>query len=99
MIQKSRIAILGGGGRTGSFVVTELLQQGYSLKVLIRKPEFFALQHPLMEIIKGDALESTAIRELLKDCTAVISTIGQRKDEPLVASTATRNVLQAMHEN
>ncbi|HPH46674.1 MAG TPA: NAD(P)H-binding protein, partial [Chryseolinea sp.] len=98
MKQKIKVAVLGGGGRTGKYLVTQLLNQGYSLKILLRNPENFQLHNPLIEIIKGDALDLEVIRSLAKDCTAIISTMGQRKDEPLVASQATLNVLNVMAE-
>jgi putative NADH-flavin reductase len=96
MNQKTTIAILGGGGRTGKFLVAKLIDQGYQLKVLLRSPENFEFHHPSVAIIKGDALDPTSIHALVKNSQAVISTIGQRKNEPLVAHTTTLNILQAM---
>jgi putative NADH-flavin reductase len=98
MKQQIKIAVLGGGGRTGKYLVTRLLNQGYSLKLLLRHPEDFFLKHPSVEIMKGDAIDPEAIRTLLEGCQAVISTVGQRKDEPLVSSLATENILKAMAE-
>ena len=96
MKQKIKIAVLGGGGRTGKYLITQLLSKGYNLKLLLRNPENFQLESPFIEIIKGDAIDAEAIRSLVQGCKAVISTIGQRKDEPLVASQATINILKAM---
>ncbi|MES2730909.1 MAG: NAD(P)H-binding protein [Bacteroidota bacterium] len=96
MEQKIKIAVLGGGGRTGNHVVTQLLSQGYNIKLLLRNPENFSLKSPLIEIIKGDAIDAEAIHSLIQGCQAIISTVGQRKDEPLVASQATINILKAM---
>jgi putative NADH-flavin reductase len=98
MEQKIKIAVLGGGGRTGKYLVTQLLSQGYNIKLLLRNPENFQLESPFIEIIKGDAIDAEAIRSLVQGCQAVISTVGQRKDEPLVASQATMNILKAMTE-
>ncbi|OIV42289.1 NAD(P)-dependent oxidoreductase [Flavobacterium johnsoniae] len=92
----SKTAVLGGGGRTGNFLVNQLLEQGFSLKLLLRNPENFQIQNTNIEIIQGDALDFESIKSLLKDCQAVVSTIGQRKDEPLVAGQVTKNVLKAM---
>ena len=96
MEQKIKVAVLGGGGRTGKYLVTQLLSQGYTLKLLLRRPEDFQLESPFIEIIRGDALDAEASRSLVKGCQAIISTVGQCKDEPLVASHATINVLKAM---
>lgn len=98
MKQNSKIAILGGGGRTGNFLVTQLIDQGYNLKLLLRNPENFSISDPLIEILKGDAVDGESIHSLVEGCQAVISTVGQRKDEPLVSSQATVNVLKSMSE-
>lgn len=91
-----KVAVLGGGGRAGNYLVNQLLEEGFSVKLLLRNPENFFIQNPEIEIIKGDAIDLESIKSLLKDCDAVLSTIGQRKDEPLVASVATQNILKVM---
>lgn len=98
MKNRSKIAVLGGGGRTGNYLVNQLLKEGFNLKLLLRNPEKFNISNPAIEIISGDALDFESIKELLKDCQAVLSTIGQRKDEPLVASQVTEYVLRVMSE-
>jgi len=96
MKQHTKIAVLGGGGRTGKYLVTQLLLQGYSLKLLLRHPEDFAIQHQSIEIMKGDAIDPEAIRLLLEGCSAIISTVGQRNNEPLVSGRSTVNILKSM---
>ena len=96
MKQHTKIAVLGGGGRTGKYLVTQLLLQGYSLKLLLRHPEDFTIQHQSIEIIKGDAIDPEAIRLLLEGCSAIISTVGQRNNEPLVSGQSTVNILRFM---
>jgi putative NADH-flavin reductase len=96
MKQKSKIAIIGGGGRTGKYLVDQLANQGHSVKLLLRNLENFKVQNSLIEIVKGDAVDPASIHSLLAGCQAIISTVGQRKDEPLVARQATINVLKAM---
>ncbi len=92
----SKIAVLGGGGRTGHFLINRLLDQGYACKVLLRQPDNFTIKSPFLEIQKGDATDPEAILSLCDGCVAVINTLSQRQGEALVASRATRNVLQAM---
>jgi putative NADH-flavin reductase len=94
----NKVAVLGGGGRTGNYLVNQLLEKGFSIKLLLRNPENFSIQSSQIEIIKGDALDIEAIKLLLHDCQAVISTIGQQKEEPLVASSATNNILKVMSD-
>lgn len=92
----SQVAVLGGGGRTGKYLVKQLLKNGFSVKLLLRNPDNFTIQNSKIEIIKGDALSEESVSLLLGDCQAVINTIGQRMGEPMVASRATKNVLNAM---
>jgi putative NADH-flavin reductase len=96
MNQYNKIAVIGGGGRTGNYLVQQLISAGYSLKLLLRSPENFQIESPLVEIIKGDALDTDAINQLLSGCCCVISTIGQRPGQALVAERVTDNILNAM---
>ncbi|CAM3987670.1 NAD(P)H-binding [Pedobacter westerhofensis] len=96
MNQNRKIAVLGGGGRTGKYLITKLIDKGYFVKILLRDPEKFEIKSSLIQIIQGDAIEGSIIRSLIHGCDAVISTIGQRKGEQLIAEQATRNVLDAM---
>jgi uncharacterized protein YbjT (DUF2867 family) len=91
-----KIAVIGGAGRTGSYVVNQLIQKGFYLKLLLRHPEDFTIQSPLIQIVEGNVLDRDIVNVLIKDCQAVLTTVGQRKGEPLVASQATRNVLNAI---
>ncbi len=96
MNQNIKIAVFGGGGRTGKYLITQLIEKGYSIKVLLRNPENFEIKSPLIQIVQGDAIDFTIVSSLIDGCQAVISTIGQRPGEPLVAERATRNILNAM---
>lgn len=96
MNNKPTIAVLGASGRTGRFVVARLLHHQYRLKVLVRDPKSFDVDHDLIDRIHGDAIDSSSISKLLQDCDAIISTIGQRKDEPLVAACSTGNIIREM---
>jgi putative NADH-flavin reductase len=99
MKQKIKIAVLGGSGRTGKYLVKNLINRGFQIKLLLRKPEEFQIKSSLIEIIKGDATNPKAICNLVRGCQAVISTVGQRPGEPLVASKAIANVLEAMNKS
>lgn len=96
MKQHIKIAILGGGGKTGKFLVERALQKGYRLKLLLRNPDNFTLNNPLIEVVQGDATDAKAINSVVENCQAVISTLGQRSGEPMVSSQAAVHVLKAM---
>ncbi|MDQ6471259.1 NAD(P)H-binding protein [Flavobacterium sp. LHD-80] len=93
-----KVAVLGGAGRTGNYVINQLLEKGFSVKALVRNPDKFTIQNSRLEIIKGDAVDEKIIQLLLEDCQAVLSTVGQRPGEPMVASQSVKNVLKAMKE-
>ena len=96
MKQSIKIAVLGGTGKAGKYLVKRLQEQGYSLKLLLRDPSRFEGEQTHVEIVQGDARDYEAILSLLKGCDAVISALGQPVGEPTIFSEATRNILKAM---
>lgn len=66
----SKVAVLGGGGRTGKYLVNQLLKNGFSVKLLLRNPDNFTIQNSKIEIIEGDAINEESIKLLLRDCQA-----------------------------
>ncbi len=91
------IAVLGGTGKSGSYLVRHLLNAGRRIKMLHRNPENGNIKNPLLEIVQGDARDPQAVKALMNGCDAVISTLGQPKGEPSIFSDATRNVIRAMN--
>ncbi|WP_449399512.1 NAD(P)H-binding protein [Chryseobacterium wanjuense] len=63
------------------YLVQHLLDKNYSIKLLLRNPDNFTLQNPLIEVVKGDARNIESIKDLVYDCDVVISTLGQPKGE------------------
>ncbi len=98
-MKKHTIAILGTGGKTGKYLLDQLTQQGFALKLLIRNPALFEYKHPDIEIVRGDALDAEAIDAVTEGCEAVISLIGQRKGEPLVAAASTRLLIASLQKH
>ena len=94
----SKVAILGGAGRTGVYLINQLLEKGFNVKALVRNPDPYTIQNSRLEIIKGDAVDEKIIWSLLEDCQAVISTVGQRPGETMVASQSAKNILKVMGE-
>lgn len=90
------IAVIGGTGKSGRFLVQRLIKEGYPIKLLLRNPELFTLNHPMIETVHGDARDYNSISRLVKGCSAVISTLGQPKGERSIFSDAARNIIGAM---
>ena len=100
MKQKIKIAIIGGTGKSGKYLVNQLLNQGFQLKILLRNPDNFQLKSSLIEVIKGEVTNYNSIHSLIEDCQAVISTLGLGipASEPTIFSQSTTNVIKAMNE-
>ena len=98
MEQNKKIAVIGGAGKSGKYIVKQLLNQGYYLKLLLRNPNNFKIASPLIEIVAGDVRDYQSVLALVAGCQAIISTLGQPKGEPTIFSQATKNVLRSMNE-
>ncbi|MEQ9378598.1 MAG: NAD(P)H-binding protein [Imperialibacter sp.] len=92
----SKIAVIGGTGKAGRYLVKELLSRGYHLKLLLRFPENLQIEDPKIELLKGDARDVEAIRSLLNGCQAIISAVGQPKGEDSIFSEASKHIVAAM---
>jgi putative NADH-flavin reductase len=95
MKTKTTIALLGGTGKSGQYLVHQLLQQNFAIRMLIRQ-DFTPV--PTITVVRGDARDPRTVRHLVKGADAVISTIGQRGNDGPIFSAATANVIQAMRE-
>lgn len=91
-----KIAVIGGTGKAGKYLIDQLIDQGYQIKALTRDPEKLRHDSLLIEKITGDARNFETIFTLLQGCDAVISTIGQSKNETDTCSIVTGHVIQAM---
>ena len=100
MNNKFKIAVIGGTGKSGKYLVKQLINQGFQFKILIRNPDNFQINNPLVEVVVGDVTNSNAVRTLVGGCHAVISMLGLGipASEPTIFSEATSNVIKAMNE-
>ncbi|WP_308130894.1 NAD(P)H-binding protein [uncultured Flavobacterium sp.] len=100
MKQDIKIAVIGGTGKSGKYLVRALINQGFTFKLLVRNPKNFQSDYPNVEVIIGDASDYSSIAKLVKGCHAVISTLGLGipPSEPTLFSKATTNILQAMQQ-
>lgn len=99
MKTNTRLAILGGTGKSGKYLVNELIRQGFRLKLLVRTPKDTLFTSPLVEIVKGDARDYESVQSLVQDCEYVMSTLGQPRGEASIFSQATQNVITAMNRH
>jgi len=99
MKNKLKIAVIGGTGKSGRYLVQELVKKGFSLKALVRNPENFKIKNDLVEVVYGDVRDYEIVKSLIEGCDVVLSTLGGTPlSEPTVFSKSTRNILTAMTE-
>ncbi|GGD54746.1 NADH-flavin reductase [Emticicia aquatilis] len=103
MQKHTKIAVIGGTGKSGKYLVRELIKQGYFIKLLLRPStnRTDTPKHPLIEIIEGNANDYQSISTLIDGCEAVISTLGMGipASEKTIFSQSTTNIIRAMNEH
>ncbi|NGZ75029.1 NAD(P)-dependent oxidoreductase [Saccharibacillus alkalitolerans] len=99
MNQSKLIAVIGGTGSVGRYVVSCALQQGYRVRMLVRSVRSMQLPPEMaarLSVVQGDAMRFDSLRELLHGCSAVINTFGRPPHEAPMYSAVTRQVLEEM---
>lgn len=74
-----RVAIIGGTGFVGSYIVDALLEQGHQPRLLVRSDR---PQPDQREIVEGDVGNETALKTLAHGCDAIIYNIGILREFP-----------------
>ncbi|HLO59889.1 MAG TPA: SDR family oxidoreductase [Bacteroidales bacterium] len=97
MEQHIKIAVIGGTGKAGKYLVNQLVNNGFNSKVLLRNPDKLEITSHLIEKVTGDVRNYESVYSLIEGCSAVISTLGQTKGESPVFSQATVNIIKAMN--
>ncbi len=100
------IFLTGATGFVGSYVLDALLEQGHTVRCLVRNPDSVSLPaDESVETVKGDATRRKSLVGLLRGCDAVIHLIGIIKEIPSRSITfealhyeATKNVVEASFE-
>lgn len=87
----TNIAVIGGTGKSGQYLVKALLQQNFAVRLLVRN---HTINDPRITLIQGDARDLTAVKTLVAGADALISTIGQRGNDLPIFSAVTTNVMQ-----
>lgn len=92
----SRIAVLGGGGRTGNIIVEEIIARGGRPSVLVRSRAGFSASGGV-DVIVGDARDGQALSATLRGAQALIDATGPRPDSgDRWGTEIARNVIDTM---
>jgi len=78
-----KVSIIGGTGFVGSYIIDELIANGHTPRLLVRKgSEYKVIQSEKCEIISGDIDDENAIKETLTGCDAIIYLIALIREFP-----------------
>ena len=78
-----KVALFGGTGFVGSYIIDELLAQKMTPRILVRKESQSKLyQEGGYEVIQGDLDNESAIRDTIKGCEVVIYNVGIIREFP-----------------
>ena len=78
-----KVALIGGTGFVGSYLIDELISNEHTPRLLVRKnSEYKVMQSDKCEIITGDIDNDNALKETLEGCDAVIYLIALIREFP-----------------
>jgi putative NADH-flavin reductase len=94
----TRVVIVGATGGTGRQLVAQALERGYVVTALVRDPGRLTVEHPRLQVIKGDVLDYATVEKAVRGQDAVISALGHKRFwyPTRILSEGTRNLLRAM---
>lgn len=83
-----KVAVIGGTGFVGSYVVDHLLRVGFTPRLLVRPgSEARVEQAPDCEIVTGDLSDPSALVECISGTAAVIYLVGLLREDPRQGAT------------
>lgn len=96
-----KVLILGATGTLGPHLVSEALATGHEVTVLARDPSKITLSRERLHVLKGDALDATAVDAAVRGQDSVILSLGRkyRRKPTTLFSDATRILVDAMHRH
>ena len=78
-----KVALIGGTGFVGSYLIDELIKNEHIPRLLVRKnSDYKVMQSDKCELIKGDIDNDNALKETLDGCDAVIYLIALIREFP-----------------
>lgn len=91
------IALFGASGKTGRQFLQQALDEGHSIKALVRDPGKLDVKHPNLTVVPGDVLRPDDVRRTVEGTDVVVSLFGHVKGSPATLQTdGTRNIVSAM---
>ena len=102
---KMKIVLWGATGLTGKEILSQALDAGHEVKVIIRNPDMFEVKHTNLTVVQGDIFNAQLVEKVIADGDVVISAVGTgssfskaRKPTKLY-SEGFRNIVTAMRKH
>ncbi|KAM4615874.1 flavin reductase (NADPH)-like [Polymixia lowei] len=71
-----KIAVLGGTGQTGQYLVSQALQQGHAVTAIVRNPAKITVQHDKLKVVEADIFSVDSLKAHFKGQDAIMSCLG-----------------------
>jgi putative NADH-flavin reductase len=92
-----KLAIFGGTGRTGQYLVTHALEADHHVVVLARTPSKLVIDDDRLTIVHGDVTDRQKVEETIAGTDAVISVLGPTSNSPdYLVSQGMQHIVAAM---
>jgi putative NADH-flavin reductase len=89
------IIVFGSTGSVGRKVIHQSLEDGHKVTAFARSPAKVGMEHPNLNVVRGDVLKADEVEKAVAGHDAVICVLGAgRKGE--VRAPGTRNIVSAM---
>ncbi len=90
-----RVAVVGGTGGIGRFVVDQALAAGHEVRAYVRDPHKLHRVHERLTPFAGDARTGAGLIEAVDRSDMVLSCLGTRRGEAPVVAAGTRCLIEA----
>ena len=93
-----RVLVFGASGVTGRELIAQALALGHDVTAFVRRPAKFAISHPKLNVVTGDATDRAAVARAVQGQEVVFSALGTAvptKPNPDL-SIAMRNIVGEM---
>lgn len=95
-----KLAIFGATGTVGRELLTQALDAGHDMRVLVRDPAGLPSERNRLAVVQGTVKDPAGVKRTVDGCDAVLSTLGARRaDDHDTRRTGTENVIAAMHQS
>ncbi len=94
------ILIVGGTGKTGRLLISQGLEEGHCITVMVRKPNKLKINNPNLKVLKGNVLNLENVETAVQGQDAVLSALGHKQFfiKTSILSKGTMNIIRAMEK-